>query len=100
MYVVGKRYRIVSLEEGDDMEELEDRLRGQVGVLTVGQSSYSACLYLKLDNWQQFMDEPDFAGNISLPEDGTCFLNGIVLEEEDDSPEMQAWIAYDQEEDT
>jgi len=98
MYVVGKRYRIVSLEEGDDMEELEDRLMGQVGVLTVGQCSYNDCLYLKLDNWQQFMDEPDFARNTRPPEGGTCFLNGIVLEEEDDSPEMQAWIAYDQEE--
>ena len=98
MYVVGKRYRIVSLEEGDDMEELEDRLRGQVGVLTVGQCPYSDCLYLKLDNWQQFMDELAFARNISLPEEGACFLDGIVLKEEDDSPEMQAWIAYDQEE--
>lgn len=97
-YIVGQRYRIVRLNDSDQMKHLEHRLIGQEGVFTRNGSSIG-CMWLKLDNANLFANDRAFAINSRNEERGTGFLTGIVLEPVTafTQEELAAWDQYDME---
>ena len=96
-YQVGERYRIVDLQAEDDMWGIKEHLIGERGLVTYHDGC--DCCYLKMDNEVLLVRHRKFAGNTTEEDpEGTCFLSGIVLEPDlPDTPEMLAFLEWDQE---